>query len=57
MPDQVLSFTAFARKVRPADANHIWLGPLRVNHGEEKHTEKQWWALITAMKARPVVRL
>jgi hypothetical protein len=56
MPEQTLSFQRFAQKVPAGAADRIWLGPLRALHGTEKHTEKEWWAIIDVLRNTPAKR-
>lgn len=54
--EQVLSLQRFSQRVPMASAEHIWLGPLRMSHANEKHTENEWRALIKKIAARPAKR-
>lgn len=56
-PGVVLSFGRFSQSVKLGDKDHIFLGPLRVLHGKEKHTRADWQKLIEQLKTRPVKRV
>jgi hypothetical protein len=54
--DFPMALSRFAARLPLGHADHIWLGPLRVFHGMEKHTIAEWFAMIEEMKSRPVPR-
>lgn len=56
MPDQTLSLHRFAAKLPAGHADRIWLGPLRMLHGAEKHTDIEWRAIIGRLRATPAKR-
>jgi hypothetical protein len=51
-----MALSRFAARLPLGHADHIWLGPLRVFHGMEKHTIAEWFSMIEEMKSRPVPR-
>lgn len=46
-----ISLTKFAVKLMHTE-NYVWVGPLKVEHGDRKYTEKEWWDVIENMKSR-----
>lgn len=56
MSEQILSYQRFAQRVPVGHADRIWLGPLRILHGSEKHTEQEWLAIVEVLRAKPAKR-
>jgi hypothetical protein len=54
--DFPIALSRFAGRLPLGHPDQIWLGPLRVFHGEEKHTVGEWQKLIEELKDRPVPR-
>lgn len=54
--DFPIALSRFATRLPLGHVDHIWLGPLRVFHGQEKHSVAEWFALIEELKQRPVPR-
>lgn len=56
MADVVIPLSRFAARFAPGNPQRVWIGPLRMMHGTEKHTVEDWQALIETLKAQPVPR-
>jgi hypothetical protein len=56
MSEQILSYQRFAQRVPVGHVDRIWLGPLRILHGSEKHTEQEWLAIVEVLRAKPAKR-
>jgi hypothetical protein len=49
-----MSLTRYSASVPAGSPEHIWLGPLKVLHGTEIHTQAEWAALAGRIKNTPV---
>lgn len=56
MADLTHSLSSFSRKLPTGHPDRIWLGPLRMLHSAEKHTEAEWRKLIEAMRVQKIRR-
>lgn len=54
MPEIRMSFQRFAATVALGHPDHIWLGPLKLYHGNEQWPASHWRFLIGQLKKRPV---
>lgn len=46
-----LPLVKFATKLVHTE-HYIWVGPLRVEFGDKKFTEQEWWGVIEKLKSR-----